>query len=82
MKMNKFKSALKKELIIYISIIMIFIILGHSDLFTNPSARFELMATRGNYFHPFIYSFAIYSVIFIIRKLIDFIGNLFQKKSQ
>lgn len=78
--MNKFKKALKKELFIYLGTLVVLIIIVHSDILSNPSARFELMSQKENYSHPIIYSFAIYSVIFIVRKLIDFIVGLFEKK--
>ena len=80
--MNKFKSALKKEFFIYLGTLLILIIIVHSDILSNPLARFDLMGQKENFAHPFIYSFAIYGVILIIRKTIDFIVGLFEKKSQ
>jgi len=79
--MNKFKNALKIEFYIYLGTLFVLIIIAHSDILSSPMARIELMGQKENYFHPIVYSFAIYSVIFIIRKLIDFISGLFSKKS-
>lgn len=52
----------------------------HSDLLSNPSARFDMMFEKENYAHPFLYTFIIYSIFFIIRKVLDFIIGLFENK--
>ncbi len=80
--MNSIKRTLKKEFFIYLGTLLVLIVLAHSDILSDPFARFELMGQKENFTHPFIYSFAIYSVIFIIRKIIDFISSLFEKKAQ
>ena len=80
--MNNFKAALKKEFFIYLGTLFVLIIIAHSDILSDPLARLDLMGQKENFSHPFIYSFAIYSVIFILRKIIDFISGLFEKKPQ
>ncbi len=55
-------------------------VLMHSDLLSEPSGRFQLMYEKGNYAHPFLYTFIIYSILFIIRKILDFIIGLFETK--
>jgi hypothetical protein len=77
--MEKFKLAIKKEIFLYLVMLLVFTLLMHSDLFTNPSSRFEMMVEKENYSHPFIYTFVIYSILFIIRKVVDFIANLFDR---
>ena len=77
--MEKFKHALKKEALYYLLTILILALIMHFDLLSDPLARFELMQEKGNYSHPFIYSFVIYSVILILRKIIDFIMGIFEK---
>ena len=79
--MKRFKLTIKKELFIYLLMFFILTLLIHSDLLGNPSSRFEMMYKKGNYFHPFLYSFVIYSVLFIVRKILDFLIGLFEKKS-
>ena len=79
--MEKFKKALKKEFLIYLATLAILIIIAHSDILSNPSERLGLMAEKENFTHPFIYSFVIYAVIFILKKLIDFVSSLFEKKA-
>lgn len=78
--MNNFISALKKEFFIYLGTLFVLIIIVHSDILSNPMARLDLMGQKENYAHPLIYSFAIYFIILIIRKTIDFIVGLFEKK--
>ena len=82
MTIKNFKSALKKEFYIYLATLLVLIVIAHSDMLSDPIARFELMGQKENYSHPIIYSFAIYFVIFVIRKTIDFIAGLFEKKAQ
>ena len=78
---EKIKKALKKEVLYYLLTLLILALIMHIDLLNNPLSRLELMQEKGNYSHPFLYSFVIYSVIFILRKTIDFIMGLFEKKS-
>ena len=79
---EKFKSSIKREIIYYIITLVVLALIMHFDLLSNPLARFEEMENRGNYSHPFIYAFAVYIIIFIIRKIIDFFIGIFQKKTQ
>ena len=82
MKVNNLKTALKKEFFIYLATLFVLIIIAHSDILSDPLARLDLMSQKENFSHPFIYSFIIYGVIFILRKLIDFLSGLFEKKPQ
>ena len=81
MMMEKFKLFIKREILFYMAILFVLALISHSDLLTNPLARFQLMSEKGNYAHPFLYSFIVYSILFIIRKIIDFIIGLFEKKT-
>ncbi len=78
--LEKFKQAIKKEVFYYVLTLLILALIAHSDLLSDPFSRFNLMHEKGNYFHPFLYAFIIYSVILIIRKVIDYIVGLFEKK--
>ncbi len=81
MKVSKLKQAIKKEFFIYLATLLVLIIIAHSDMLTDPMARFRLMGEKENYAHPFLYSFIIYAVIFVLRKTIDFVLRLFEKKT-
>jgi hypothetical protein len=77
---ERLKQALKKEILYYLLTLIILALIMHIDLLNSPLARLELMQQKENYLHPFLYSFIIYSVIFILRKIIDFVMGLFEKK--
>ena len=77
--LEKFKHAIKKELIIYFFTLLVLTLIIHSDLLTNPSARMNLMYEKENYSHPFLYSFIVYTVILVLRKIIDLISGIFTK---
>jgi len=77
--MEKFKLFIKKEILLYLLILVLLALVSHTDLLSNPFARFEMMGEKGNYFHPFFYAFVLYSLILIVRKTIDLIIALFQR---
>ena len=77
----KFKQVLKRELLIYLLMLLALALIMHIDLLSDPSARFEAMQEKDNYTHPLLYSFVVYAVILILRKTIDFVTGLFQKKT-
>jgi len=79
--MEKFKLFIKRETLFYILILVILALISHSDLLTNPSSRFQIMYEKGNYSHPFVYTFVIYSILLILRKILDFIIGFFEKKT-
>jgi len=79
--MEKFKLFIKREILFYLAILFVLALILHSDLLTDPSSRFQLMYKKGNYFHPFLYSFVVYIILLIIRKTLDFIIGFFEKKT-
>lgn len=79
--LENFKRAIKRELVYYFVTLILLTLIMHIDIVSDPIARFELIQEKGNYSHPFIYSFVIYGAIFILRKTIDFIVGLFEKKT-
>ncbi len=78
---EKFKLVVKKEFLYYLIILLILALIMHSDLLTNPLSRLEIMKEKENYSHPFLYSFIVYSVILVLRTIINFISNIFEKKT-
>jgi len=79
--MGKFKHAIKREIIIYLIMLFVLALVMHSDLLSDPFSRFQMMSEKENYSHPFLYTFVIYSILLIIRKTLDFIIGLFEKKT-
>ena len=65
--MNQFKLAIKREILVYLVMLFVLSLVMHSDLLSTPTARVEIMFEKGNYSHPFLYTFIIYSILFIIR---------------
>ena len=78
---EKYKITLKKELLYYVLTLFILAFIAHMDLLSDPLARLNMMHEKENYAHPFIYSFILYSGMLIVRKIIDFITGIFEKKS-
>jgi len=78
--LEKFKLAIKKEALIYLATLLILALIMHIDLLSDPFSRLSSMQEKENYFHPFLYSFIIYTIILILRKIIDFVMGLFEKK--
>jgi hypothetical protein len=77
--MEKFKRFLKKEILFYLGIFLFLALVAHSDLLSHPSERFQMLFEKGNYLHPFFYTFVVYCVLLFIRKMLDFIMGLFDK---
>lgn len=77
---QKLKKTIIKELVYFFITLVILSVILHSDLLTDPLSRFTLMNETGNYSHPFIYTFFVYGALFILRKSIDFVFGLFEKK--
>ena len=77
----KFKQVLKKELLIYLLTLLALALIMHIDLLSDPSARLQAMQEKENYTHPLLYSFVVYTVLLILRKTIDLITGLFEKKT-
>ena len=79
--LEKFKPVIKKEALYYLLTLLVLALIMHTDLLSDPFARFDTMHEKGNYSHPFLYTLIVYGVILIIRKSIDFIMSLFAKKT-
>ena len=77
--MEKFKLAIKREIFVYLAMLFVLGLVMHSDLLSEPSSRFQLMTEKENYSHPFLYTFVVYSILFVFRKTLDFIIGLFKK---
>lgn len=78
----KLKLLVIKEILYYLIIFLILALIMHSDLLSNPLSRLEIMQEKENYSHPFFYSFIVYSVVLILRTIINFVSKIFEKKSK
>jgi len=77
---QKLKLAAKKEVLYYLITLIVLSLIMHIDLLSDPSSRLEIMKEKNNYSHIFLYSFVIYGVFFILRKVIDFVSGMFNNK--
>lgn len=67
---------MKKELLIYLAILILSALILHPDLLTDPLKRIEMMSERANYYHPVVFSLAIYLVIGLGRLIVAGIKKL------
>ncbi len=79
--LEKFKLAIKREIFYYLLTLVLLTLIMHIDLLSDPLSRFEAMQEKGNYSHPFIYTFIVYGVLLIFRKSIDFVVGIFTRKT-
>jgi len=68
-----------KESLIYLTLFAILSLLVHIDLLSAFGDRISHMMERGNFFHPFIYTFILYIFIFFFRILTKKIVSLISK---
>lgn len=64
---------IKIELIYFTLILLVLAVVQHSDLLVAPLERASLMAEKGNYLHPFLWSFAVYFVVAILRLIVGYL---------
>lgn len=79
--LEKFKQIIKKEILYFFITFIVLALIMHIDLLNNPLERLDLMQEKENFSHPFTYTFIVYGLMLIIRKVIDFVVGLFEKKS-
>ncbi|MFH0709534.1 MAG: hypothetical protein V2A75_04940 [Pseudomonadota bacterium] len=75
--MNK---TLLREIAIFGILLPILAFLMHPDLLNNPLLRFATMMEKGNYFHPLVYTAIVYSIIAILRMILQLGKRLFSSK--
>jgi hypothetical protein len=77
------QKVLIREMAIYVILLVVLAFLMHPDLLVSPQERIGVMDERGNWAHPFIYTFLIYSILFFVRFVVKKVIQLLNKlKSQ
>lgn len=71
---------IKRELLIYASILLVLILLMHPDMLSDPAARLGLMQQHKNYIHPLLYTLFVYLIVYVLRAGISWLIGLFKKK--
>ena len=64
------KKVVIREAVIYTVLLILLSLLMHSDLLFHPGERLVHMYERGNYYHPWIYAFIVYILLFFVRIII------------
>ncbi len=67
---------MKKELLIYVVLLILSALVVHPDLLTDPFKRIETMSERANYYHPIVFSLPIYLVVGLGRLIVMGIKKL------
>ncbi len=71
---------IKRELVIYSTILLVLILLMHPDMISDPAERLGLMQQHENYIHPLLYTFIVYLIVFALRALVSWVIGLFRNK--
>ena len=58
---------IQRELLYFITLLVVLALLQHPDLLSSPMQRIDTMISYKNYFHPFGWTLALYSVIGVGR---------------
>ncbi len=61
---------MKKEFVIYLTILLLSALILHPDLLSDPLKRIEMMSERANYYHPIVFSLAIYLIVGLGRLIV------------
>lgn len=70
---------IKRELLIYASILVVLILLMHPDMLSDPATRLGMMQQHQNYVHPLLYTLFVYLVVFVLRAAFGAVARLFKK---
>jgi hypothetical protein len=74
---------IKKEILIYITIIIIFALIQHPDILSSPIQRFSELPKAGAYgigaLHPLVFGFFIYLIVSFFRWIFSLIKRAFVK---
>ncbi len=73
------KKVLIRETAIFAVLLVVLALAIHPDLLHTPTERFSRMVDARNYYHPFLYTFLVYAVLFIIRFIVKKVFSLTRK---
>jgi len=72
---------MRKELFIFIALLLVLAVVQHSDLLTNPAERIEsLLSGSASLFHPLYWTLGVYVVLGIARIILGLLRRLFRSK--
>jgi hypothetical protein len=70
---------IKTEIIYFIVILLLLAVLQHADLLSSPLARIGLMAQKGNYLHPLLWTTVVYSALMIVRVITKYLIKIVKR---
>jgi len=70
---------MKKELLIYLAVLLLSALIIHPDLLSEPAVRFETMIARANYYHPLLFGLGVYLLIGAVRLLVKWIKKVIKR---
>ncbi|MBD3810009.1 MAG: hypothetical protein IE884_05800 [Sulfuricurvum sp.] len=69
----------QKEVALLAAIFVLTALGVHPDLLSTPTARFDTLVSQGAYWHPFLFSIAIYLILTFIRYTIHMLRKMVYK---
>lgn len=72
---------IKRELLIYASLLLVLVLLMHPDILSDPTTRLGMMQQYENYVHPLLYTLFVYLILFVFRAVVGAVLKLFRKKA-
>lgn len=71
----------RKEILLLGAIFVLTALGVHPDLLSDPIARLNTLLSQGAYWHPFLFSLALYLILAFIRYTIHILRKMVQKST-
>jgi hypothetical protein len=71
---------IKTELLYFMALLLILALMQHPDLLSSPLERINLMAEKGNFIHPFLWTSGVYLVVGLVRLIVKYALYLKNRK--
>lgn len=68
------------EILYFVAILLILALMQHPDLLSSPLERINLMAEKGNFIHPLLWTAGIYIVVGVVRLIVKYALYLKNRK--
>lgn len=69
----------RKEILLWGAIFVLAALGVHPDLLSDPIERFNSLISQGAYWHPLLFSLALYLILAFIRYTIHLLGIMIRK---
>ncbi|MGE3613280.1 MAG: hypothetical protein AB7G20_07405 [Sulfurimonas sp.] len=68
------------EILYFMVLLLILAFMQHPDLLSSPLERVSLMAEKGNFIHPFLWTSGVYLVVGLVRLIVKYALYLKNRK--